>query len=156
MRIARWFLTLAVPLALNAQAVAQERLQAGVLECDVSGGFGLILGSQRTVSCTFTPASPGPIEFYTGTINKFGLDIGATSAGLMEWAVFGPSSGIVGALAGIYAGAGADASLVTGVGANALVGGSGGIVVLQPISVQGQLGVNIAAGIAELELRFMR
>jgi Protein of unknown function (DUF992) len=155
LRIARWLFAV-VPLLLAAAAPGQERLQAGVLECDISGGLGLILGSQRTVSCTFTPATPGPIEFYTGTISKIGLDIGITSAGLMEWAVYGPSSGPGGALAGIYAGAGAEASLVTGVGANALVGGSGGIVVLQPLSVQGQLGVNIAAGVSELELRFMR
>ena len=45
-----------------AAALAQERLQAGSLTCDVSAGLGLILGSQRQVYCTFTPAVPGPVD----------------------------------------------------------------------------------------------
>jgi hypothetical protein len=42
-----------------------------------------------------------------------------------------------------------------GVGANILIGGSNRTVELQPLSVQEQTGVNVAAGVAEIELRFV-
>lgn len=66
-----------------AAALAQERVQAGSLTCDVSAGLGLILGSQRQVYCTFTPALPGAVEVYTGSITRIGLDLGATAGGVM-------------------------------------------------------------------------
>src|SRR5258707_1949232 len=76
--------------ALSGSAQAQDRIQAGSLTCDVSAGIGLIIGSQRTVSCTFTPSSPGPIEYYTGTISKLGVDIGVTAGGLLGLVVVSP------------------------------------------------------------------
>lgn len=142
--------------AFTGSAQAQDRVQAGQLTCDVSAGIGLIIGSQRTVSCTFTPSSPGPIEYYTGTISKLGVDLGVTAGGVMVWVVFAPTSRPLGALQGTYAGAAAEASVVAGVGANALVGGSNRTVALQPLSVQGQVGLNIAAGVAGLDLRYVR
>ncbi len=137
-------------------AVAQERVQAGTLSCDISAGIGLIVGSQRTLNCSFTPSIPGPIEFYNGTLTKFGLDLGITGGGVMVWAVYSPTSRPAGALAGTYAGASAEASIVAGVGANVLLGGSNRTVALQPLSVQGQSGLNIAAGVAGIELRWVR
>ena len=142
--------------AFTGSAQAQDRVQAGQLTCDVSAGIGLIIGSQRTVSCTFTPSSPGPIEYYTGTISKLGVDLGVTAGGVMVWVVFAPTSRPLGALQGTYAGAAAEASVVAGVGANALVGGSNRTIALQPLSVQGQVGLNIAAGVAGLDLRYVR
>lgn len=142
--------------AFTGSAQAQDRVQAGQLTCDVSAGIGLIIGSQRTVSCTFTPSSPGPIEYYTGTISKLGVDLGVTAGGVMVWVVFAPTSRPLGALQGTYAGAAAEASVVAGVGANALVGGSNRTIALQPLSVQGQIGLNIAAGVAGLDLRYVR
>jgi len=136
--------------------LAQERVQAGSLTCDVSAGIGLILGSQRQVYCTFTPASPGPVEVYTGNITRIGLDLGATTGGVMIWIVYAPTERPVGGLAGEYVGASAEASVVGGLGANVLVGGSGSTVALQPVSVQEQTGLNLAAGIAGLELQFVR
>jgi hypothetical protein len=147
---------LAVAAALATAAPAQERVQAGSLTCDVSAGIGLIIGSQRLVYCTFTPAVPGPIETYTGSITRIGLDLGITTGGVMIWVVYAPTIRPIGALAGEYAGASAEASVFAGLGANVLVGGSGATVALQPVSVQGQTGVNLAAGIAGLELRFVR
>ena len=146
----------AAALALAAcagAAQAQDRVQAGSLTCDVSAGIGLIIGSQRNVSCTFTPASPGPIEYYTGTISKLGPDIGVTTGGVMVWAVWAPTNRPAGALAGSYAGAAAEVSVVAGLGANALVGGNNRTIALQPFSVQGQVGLNVAAGLESLELR---
>ena len=142
--------------ALTGSAQAQDRIQAGSLTCDVSAGIGLIIGSQRNVSCTFTPSLPGPIEYYTGTISKLGVDLGVTAGGVMVWLVFAPTSRPVGALAGTYVGGSAEASVIAGVGANALVGGSNRSVALQPLSVSGQVGLNIAAGVAGLDLRFVR
>ncbi|HKC32285.1 MAG TPA: DUF992 domain-containing protein [Xanthobacteraceae bacterium] len=142
--------------ALTGSAQAQDRVQSGSLTCDVSAGIGLIIGSQRNVSCTFTPSLPGPIEYYTGTISKLGVDLGVTAGGVMVWLVFAPTSRPVGALAGTYVGGSAEASVIAGVGANALVGGSNRSVALQPLSVSGQVGLNIAAGVAGLDLRFVR
>ena len=154
----RTFITAAalVLAALSGSAQAQERVQAGQLTCDVSAGIGLIIGSQRNVSCTFTPATPGPIEYYTGTISKLGVDIGVTTGGVMVWLVWSPTNRPVGGLTGNYVGASAEASVVAGLGANALIGGSNRTVALQPLSVQGQVGLNIAAGVAGLDLRYVR
>ena len=142
--------------ALTGSAQAQERVQSGSLTCDVSAGIGLIIGSQRNVSCTFTPSLPGPIEYYTGTISKLGIDIGVTAGGVMIWLVYSPTNRPVGALTGTYVGGSAEASVVAGLGANALVGGSNRSIALQPVSVQGQVGLNIAAGVAGLDLRYVR
>jgi hypothetical protein len=101
----------------------------------------------------FTPAQPGPREVYTGSISKFGLDIGATAGGEMVWSVFAPSNKTFGALAGNYGGASAEATVGAGLGANVLVGGSNRTVALQPVSVQGQSGLNLAVGVSELQLR---
>jgi hypothetical protein len=134
-------------------AVAQERVKAGTLVCDVSAGIGMIIGSQKGVRCEFNPDMAGPPEYYIGTISKFGLDIGATTAGQMVWAVFAPSTRTPGVLAGTYIGGTAEATAIVGVGANALVGGSNRTVALQPLSVTGQTGINLAGGVASLELR---
>lgn len=146
-------------VAASGSAVAQQpanRVAAGTLTCDVSAGFGVIIGSRKSVSCTFAPSYPGPVEFYSGTITKLGIDIGATSAGVMVWLVYAPTSRPVGALQGQYVGATAEATVAVGLGANVLVGGSNRTVALQPVSVQGQTGLNVAAGVAELDLRFSR
>ena len=139
-------------------AIAQpvERVKASTLTCDISAGIGLIIGSQKEISCLFTPDLPGPQEAYVGTISKFGLDIGATTGGSMVWAVYAPTTRQFGALAGVYTGATAEATVAVGLGANALVGGSNRTVALQPLSLQEQGGLNVAAGVASLELRPVR
>lgn len=140
--------------ALTASAQPQDRVQAGVLNCDVSGGLGLIIGSQKEVTCQFLPADANsPREVYVGVINKFGIDIGATAKGQMVWNVFAPTSRPVAALAGDYVGAGAEATIAVGLGANVLIGGNNRTVALQPVSVQAQEGLNVAAGVTELRLR---
>jgi hypothetical protein len=133
-----------------------DHVQAGTLTCDISGGIGFIIGSQKALNCSFVPALPGPPEFYSGVITRFGIDLGGTRGGVMTWGVYAPTTRAVGFLAGTYAGASAEATLGAGVGANLLVGGSNHTVELQPLSVQEQTGVNIAAGVAEIDLRFVR
>jgi len=133
---------------------APEHSKVGTLTCDISGGMGLIITSKKDVTCMFTPSQQGwPKEVYTGTITKFGLDIGATSGGEMVWAVEAPTTRRFGALAGHYTGATGEATVGAGVGANVLVGGSDRTVTLQPVSVQGQAGLNLAVGVAGLTLR---
>jgi hypothetical protein len=140
--------------AASIQPAEAQRRKIGVLSCDISAGFGFIIGSQRSVQCLFTPDGGGPREVYSGTIGRFGLDIGATARGHMVWAVHSEYVGSrAGALAGNYAGASGEATVAVGLGANVLVGGSNRSVALQPISVQGQVGLNLAVGVAALSLR---
>jgi hypothetical protein len=147
---------LSLALAASASAQAPQRAKAGTLTCDISAGIGMIIGSQKQVQCLFTPTDGGPREVYVGSISKFGLDLGATTGGEMVWSVYAPTTGRVAALAGSYAGATAEATVGAGLGANVLVGGSNRTVALQPVAVQGQTGLNVAAGVTELELRPVR
>ena len=145
--------------AVNGAAAQSRPVEVGTLICDVSGGIGMIIASQKAVQCTFAPsqlappAPPPAAELYYGTIKKLGVDIGATTAGQIIWAVYAPTTQWTpGALAGVYAGATAEATFAVGLGANVLVGGSDRTIALQPLSVSGQTGFNVAAGVAALEL----
>ena len=140
-------------MAFSPDGAQAQRARTGVLNCDISGGIGFIIGSQKTVSCVFTPDFGGPQEGYFGNISKFGLDIGATGGGQMVWAVYADTTRGYGFLAGDYVGATGEATVAVGLGANVLVGGSNRTVALQPLSVSGQLGLNLAVGVANLSLR---
>jgi hypothetical protein len=146
----------AISAMVGTSAAAQERAQVGDLTCDIAGGLGLVFASQKTLNCTFMPSVPGPVEYYTGTLTKLGVDIGATAGGVMVWLVYAPSSRSAGALSGRYGGATAEASVGAGVGANVLVGGSNQAVELQPVSLQGQTGLNVAAGVAGIDLQWVK
>jgi uncharacterized protein DUF992 len=138
--------------AFMASPQAQTRVEVGVLTCTAAGSTGFIVGSTRDLRCRFK--RQGKDEVYTGTINKFGIDIGVTQQAQIAWAVLAPTSSLPRrSLAGGYGGVGAEATVGVGVGANALIGGSARSIVLQPLSVQAQQGLNIAAGVAALELR---
>jgi Protein of unknown function (DUF992) len=143
---------------VSGSAVAQprERIQAGTLTCDISGGIGFIIGSRQTLNCSFTTGLPGRPEFYAGTVTKLGVDIGVTAGGVMVWAVYAPTNLPAGALAGSYVGVDAEATVGAGVGANVMIGGSNRTIELQPLSLQGQAGLNVAAGVAGIELRWVR
>lgn len=147
---------LAVALACAGTAFAASSVRVGVLRCNVAGGLGLIVTSSKEMSCVFR-SNRGYSERYYGTIRKFGLDIGRTQRGVLVWGVFAPGQGRMrGALAGNYGGVGASATLGVGGGANALVGGSGRSITLQPFSTQAQTGIGLAAGVAALDLRAFR
>ena len=142
-------LTMAVGASTEASAAG---VKVGVLECNVAPGIGLVVGSSKALSCSFTPTGK-KAERYSGRITKLGLDVGFTKGGKIVWAVFAPTAGYSShALAGHYGGASAQASLVAGLGANVLVGGSNKSFALQPFSVSGQTGVNLAVGIAGIDL----
>jgi hypothetical protein len=138
--------------ALAAPASAQSAVKVGTLTCNVASGFGFIFGSSKAINCTYAGVG-GHYEHYMGNITKFGADIGYTSGGILVWTVVAPVGAMVpGALAGAYAGGTASATVGVGVGANALVGGSNNTIALQPLSVEGNTGLNVAAGIAALTL----
>ena len=141
-------------LALSAASVqAQPRqLQVGQLTCSLSASVGLIVGSQRNVNCIFRGAPGEPEEAYTGTMTRVGLDVGFTTGGVIAWTVFADTNRYAGMLAGTYGGPTAEISVAAGLGANVLVGGSRRTVALQPVSIQGQVGLDIGAGISALEL----
>ncbi|MCF3935231.1 DUF992 domain-containing protein [Acuticoccus sp. M5D2P5] len=139
-------------LGAATSASAQAGVEAGELRCRVSGGLGLIVGSRKSLECTYSGVS-GVTEVYDGTITKLGIDIGETQEGELVWGVLAPASSVEpGALAGKYYGVSADVTAGVGVGANVLVGGFDRSISLQPVSVQGQVGANIAAGVAEMSL----
>ncbi len=141
-----------VVLLWAGSASVAEADQIGVLECNVSPGIGLVVTSNQTLSCRFS-RSYGPPEYYVGTITKFGLALGATGPGRLVWTVFSatPEPGRF-ALAGEFTGATAEVTLGAGLGANALIGGNAHSIALQPLSVNAQTGVNVAAGIGALRL----
>ena len=150
---------LSVAAALIASitgAVAQQpmqRVQVGVLECRGAASVGFIVGSVTNLGCVFRSDST-PEDRYIATIRKVGLDLGITQESALAWGVFAPVARLgPGALSGDYAGAHGSASLGVGAGGNVLFGGSANSIALQPLSVQGQLGINIAAGLESLELR---
>jgi uncharacterized protein DUF992 len=129
-------------------------VRAGYLTCHVSSGWGLIFGSSREVKCAYA-MQPNDTEYYTGSISKFGADIGYLQSAIMMWAVLAPSTNLgQGSLAGNYAGATASAAVGVGGGANVLVGGFKNSIALQPVSVEGQNGLNVAAGVVSLALKF--
>jgi hypothetical protein len=155
MRLAITAIAAAVSLSFASTAAdAQSRVRAGGLACNLSPTVGLIIGSRQQVQCTFTPSGGGPVERYSGHIGRLGLDLGVTAGGRMIWGVFARTSRIPPrTLAGTYVGASGDASLGLGGGANVLVGGSNRTISLQPLSLQGQVGVNLALGVASMTLR---
>jgi hypothetical protein len=138
-----------------ADPAGAQRVRAGVLTCDISPGLSFVIGSEKTVACNFAPEPPGPPQVYSGSISKFGLDVGATGGGVMVWAVFTDSLAPPGAgfLAGDYFGASGQVTVAAGLGANVLLGGSNNTVALQPLSVSTSVGLNFALGVAELRLR---
>lgn len=148
-RIALACAALLIPLSATA-----AQLEVGKLDCDISAGVGMIIESKQTVSCTFTPSPslPGPAQTYKGSIDEFGLAIGDVKAGRMVWLVSSVTGQPLTGLQGTYRGVEADASLGLGGGAKILVGGNQDSVSLQPLSLEGEEGVNVAVGVAALKL----
>lgn len=139
----------------GAASAAEHGVKVGTLACHVSSGWGFIFGSSRDLHCDFHPSKASG-ERYEGTISKFGVDIGYTSGGELIWEVFAPSSDLHhGALQGDYAGATAGATVGVGVGAHVLVGGLDKSIALQPLSIEGNTGLNVAAGIGAISLKYV-
>jgi Protein of unknown function (DUF992) len=173
-RTAATALTLIIALAAPAAAQTNQRpagpppgapnvavpqfdpsAKVGMLNCNVGPEVGFIVGGRAKLSCRFSPSGPSyAAENYTGEITTVGLDIGVSKGGKLAWAVFMPTNGPPhGALTGDYAGVSGQAAVGVGVGGNILVGGSNRSVTLQPFSVEGDTGINLAIGVSDMVLR---
>ena len=130
-------------------------VKTGYLTCQEASGWGFIIGSSRDVHCEYAPSDNSRVEYYSGSISKFGADIGYLKSAVVVWAVAATTNDLKpGALAGSYGGAAGSLTLGAGAGANFLVGGFHRSFALQPVSFEGQRGLNVAAGIAALNLHF--
>jgi hypothetical protein len=152
MRLSTFMIAAAALAGTIASANAVPAVQAGILECRGGQNVGFVVGSVASLECVFQSPGRRP-EGYIATVRRIGLDLGVTAQTQFTWAVNAPTTRLgFGELAGTYGGVGANASIGIGGGGNFLVGGPRNAYALQPISLQGQTGLNVAAGIAGIEL----
>jgi hypothetical protein len=141
-------------MAATPALAGDVTVKTGYLTCHEAGGWGFIIGSSHKLHCTYS-SNKGRTEYYTGSISKFGADIGYLTSAVILWAVAAPTTDLKpGALSGNYAGAQASLALGVGAGANVLLGGFDKSIALQPVSVEGQNGLNVAAGIGDMSLHY--
>jgi hypothetical protein len=143
----------AVLTSQSAWSQQSNGVKTGILTCNVEGGWGLVFGSTRDLKCTYTDTN-SKVDHYVGHIDKFGVDLGYQAGGIIVWAVLSPTKDVgPGALAGTYVGVTGGASVGVGGNANVLVGGADRTITLQPLSIEGATGVNVAAGIAQIVMK---
>ncbi|MFC7696096.1 DUF992 domain-containing protein [Bradyrhizobium sp. GCM10028915] len=137
-------------------AVAQQPppgVSVGTLTCKMAPSIGLIFGSRQRMVCRFAPNGPYPPEAYLGVMGTIGIDIGITAGGAMAWGVFAPTAGPRrGAPSGTYVGASDAVGVGVGVGANLLFGGTARSIALQPLSLEGSVGIDLSLGVSSLTL----
>ena len=151
--VAAMLIGLAVVPVSSAVAQTAPTTNVGTLTCRLAPSIGLILGSRQRMACRFVPSGAFPPEAYVGVMGTIGLDIGITAGGVLAWGVLAPTAGPMrGALAGTYVGASGAIGVGVGVGANLLFGGTGRSIALQPLSVEGSVGINLSLGISSLTL----
>jgi hypothetical protein len=152
MRLSTFSIAIAALVIPIASADALPPVRAGLLQCQGGQNVGYVVGSTASLECVFQSEGRRP-EPYVATVRRFGLDLGVTGQTKLAWAVNAPTGRVgLGELAGNYSGIGANASVGLGFGGNFLVGGPENSYALQPISVQGQTGLNVAAGVASIDL----
>jgi Protein of unknown function (DUF992) len=150
--VAMAIVALLAPIA-SANAQPAPTVRAGILQCHGGQNVGFVVGSVTSLECVFLSGGRRP-EPYVATVRRVGLDLGITAQTQFSWAVNSPDGRLGhGGLAGSYGGVGANASVGVGFGGNFLVGGPANAYALQPISVQGQTGLNVSAGIAGIDLQ---
>ena len=154
MRSSAFGLALAAALGLFSTGALAQGVNVGVLECRGIGTTGFIIGSMQELECVFRTDYMPPVRYH-GLVRKWGVDIGITEQSVLAWGVLAPTARIgPGDLAGGYGGVTAGAAVIVGANANALIGGSNNTFALQPLSLEGQTGVNVTLGVANLELRY--
>ena len=156
MRLSTLSMAIVALVAPIASANALPPVRAGILQCEGGQNVGFVVGSATRLECVFQSEGRRP-EPYIATVRRYGLDIGFTEQTKFSWAVNAPTGRVGrGDLAGSYGGVGANASVGVGGGGNFLVGGPQNSYALQPLSVQGQTGLNVAAGVADIDLQPVR
>jgi Protein of unknown function (DUF992) len=140
-------------IGLAVTTPARADVEVGILSCRSSGATTYIIVSDQPFNCVFTPSTGGPVQYYQATIHRVGAQVGFSNNVALGWAVFAQTPRIgPGALAGVYGGVSAGAAVGVGVGANGLVGANNSFA-LQPVSVEGQSGLNVVATATKLELQ---
>jgi hypothetical protein len=156
MRLSSLTIAIAALAGSIASANAMPPVRAGILQCEGGQNVGYVVGSSTSLQCVFQSEGRRP-EPYIATLRRLGLDLGITDQTKLSWAVNAPTTRVgYGELSGNYGGVGANASVGIGGGGNFLVGGPANAYALQPISLQGQTGLNVAAGVASIELEPVR
>lgn len=154
----RLFSIVALALGIGMMTVGSARaanVTTGYLTCQEAGGWGYIIGGSYKLHCTYSTKDGRRTEYYTGKISNFGADIGYLKSAVVLWAVAAGTKNLrPGALAGSYGGVQGSVSLGMGGGFNVLVGGFEKSITLQPISVEGQKGLNVAAGVGAMTLDY--
>ena len=144
--------TLAASVTAGSTRVAAGALRAdGQMRCSMSGGFGYGIVGQRATNCTWRRFD-GTVEFYLGSSGKVGVDLGPTNANTVIYDVRTPDPAPPGLLAGDFAGPGVDLTVISGYGANVLVGGQGAV--LTPAANTFTTGVNVGVGLSRLRLTY--
>ncbi|HEX5211145.1 MAG TPA: DUF992 domain-containing protein [Pseudolabrys sp.] len=137
-----------------APFAARADVEAGMLTCRSVQPSNFVVVSSQTYNCLFAPATGGPPQRYEATIHRFGAQIGVSEDAQLGWAVFAATPRVrPGALAGGYGGVSAGATVGVGGNANGLVGGLDNSFALQPVSLEGQTGLNVVATVTSLDLR---
>ena len=153
-RAAAALAAIALTAAFAQTATAQNaKVAAGTLTCKGQGTVGMVVGSKETLTCMYEPIGGGMGRRFSGTTTRIGLDVGVRGESTMVWTVLGSTTQVPGEqLGGSFAGVSADVAAGIGVGANVLVGGNNKSIVLQPLSVKGETGLNVAVGVSTLTL----
>jgi len=134
-------------------AADPARVVAGTLTCKSNGAVGLVVGSKERMECKFQPVGGLPPVYLDGTATRIGLDVGVRGPSVLIWSVLGSTTQLRGEdLGGKFAGVTADVAAGIGLGANVLVGGNKKSIALQPVSVKGNTGLNLAVGVGTLSL----
>ena len=140
-------------VALVPTTPARADVAVGMLSCRSPETTSYILVSAREFKCVFAPSAGGPLQRYDAVIHRFGAQVGVSGDVALSWAVFAATAHVgPGALAGGYGGVTAGAAIGLGASANGLVGGLANSVALQPVSVEGETGLNVVATVTGLEL----
>jgi hypothetical protein len=140
---------------MTAGPARAANVTTGYLSCYQAGGWGYIIGGSYKLRCTYSTKDGRRTEYYNGKISDFGADIGYLKSAVVLWAVASGTKDLKpGALAGSYGGVQGSVSLGMGGGVNVLVGGFEKSITLQPISVEGQKGLNVAAGVGTMTLDY--
>jgi hypothetical protein len=140
-------------LAFTMTTPAQADVEVGMLSCRSPEATGYIFVSNQAFKCVFMPSAGGPVQYYQAMIYRVGAQVGISSNVAFGWAVFAPTPRVgPGALSGGYGGVSAGAAVGVGGSANVLVGGYNSFA-LQPVSLEGQTGLNVVATVTGLELR---
>jgi hypothetical protein len=140
-------------LGVAVATPARADVEVGLLSCRSAQSTSYVIVSDQPFNCVFTPSAGGPLQYYQATVHRVGAQAGISGNVALEWAVFAPTLRLgPGALAGVYGGFSAGAAIGIGVGANGLVGANNSFA-LQPVSVEGQTGLNVVAAATQVDLQ---